>query len=571
MSNTAAFADNSASRPERRRHARQPISTLAYLDIGQHNGGIVLNLTEDGMAFQAVAPLQDQTRLNLRIQIPNSRTRIETEAQIIWLGESKCHAGVRFLEMPPEVRRQFHEWLRSLGLAITPSDGTPEQPEIAAEPQIKKSATREPRNDKWLSLMAEFEARAAEEHAASAITEEPEEQTAPQSVEEPAPAPQPQESAPAQSEPVASPEEALAASVLTQRHSPYSLRSVPAKPSPPSPPKLTYTSVPVSDIPERVRPLTPASPAVLATPSTAAVPFVPAAPAESTPLPISVVKPPEPPAPGASSQTKPANYLASAVPALRSSTTHSGPVKWTHIAGIAVLVVLLAALGFALGKWVGGLNADIQPISPPPPPATLAAAANPGANATLGGHLGDRALARPQRRLTERGSKNAARKEPKRESLPQISSPSPSPSLGNSQTAPLNQSATLSTPAKPPANLSVASSANSDSQPTAPAPTIVAGRALKPTDRFNPSHLTYRVEPAYPTEAAKLRIEGAVRIHLKVGADGTVQGMKLLTGSPLLAPAAMDAAKYWEFLPALLNGQPVETEQDVEIDFRLPR
>jgi len=57
---------------------------------------------------------------------------------------------------------------------------------------------------------------------------------------------------------------------------------------------------------------------------------------------------------------------------------------------------------------------------------------------------------------------------------------------------------------------------------------------------------------------------------LFIGADGTVRSMKLLSGSPLLAPAAMDAANYWQYLPALLNGKPVETDQDIEIDFRLP-
>jgi TonB family protein len=120
-------------------------------------------------------------------------------------------------------------------------------------------------------------------------------------------------------------------------------------------------------------------------------------------------------------------------------------------------------------------------------------------------------------------------------------------------------------PASPPAPLTQPS----DLRPSTPR--IVAGRQLRPTDRFNPCHLSYRVEPEYPTEAKQQRIEGAVKIHQMIGADGSVQSVKLLSGPPLLAPAAMDAAKYWRYLPALLNGQPVETEQDVEIDFRLPR
>jgi len=67
------------------------------------------------------------------------------------------------------------------------------------------------------------------------------------------------------------------------------------------------------------------------------------------------------------------------------------------------------------------------------------------------------------------------------------------------------------------------------------------------------------------------RIEGVVKIQQVVGADGKVQSVKLLSGSPMLAPAALEAARYWRYLPALLNGQPVETEQDIEIEFRLPQ
>lgn len=94
---------------------------------------------------------------------------------------------------------------------------------------------------------------------------------------------------------------------------------------------------------------------------------------------------------------------------------------------------------------------------------------------------------------------------------------------------------------------------------------------LKPTDRYNSCYLTYRVEPEYPEVAKRQQIEGAVKIHQVIGANGSVQSVKLLSGPPLLAPAALEAAKYWRYYPALLNGQPVEAELDVEINFRLPR
>lgn len=146
---------------------------------------------------------------------------------------------------------------------------------------------------------------------------------------------------------------------------------------------------------------------------------------------------------------------------------------------------------------------------------------------------------------------------------------SPPTADSNPQSTPAKETSTLLMVAKP-ENKPASAPTTQASDRTFVAPRIVAGRKLRPSDRFNPCHLTYRVEPAYSVEAQQQRIEGVVKIHQVIGADGSVQSMKLLTGPALLVPAAMEAAKYWRYLPALLNGQPVETEQDIEIDFRLP-
>jgi len=109
-----------------------------------------------------------------------------------------------------------------------------------------------------------------------------------------------------------------------------------------------------------------------------------------------------------------------------------------------------------------------------------------------------------------------------------------------------------------------------NSEAAASSPRIVAGLILKPSDRFNPCYLAYRVEAAYPQQAEEQRIEGVVKIQQVIGTDGRVRSVKLLSGPPLLASAALEAAQYWRYVPALLNGRAVETEQDVEIEFRLP-
>ena len=99
---------------------------------------------------------------------------------------------------------------------------------------------------------------------------------------------------------------------------------------------------------------------------------------------------------------------------------------------------------------------------------------------------------------------------------------------------------------------------------------IVDGLTLKPSDRFNPCHLTYRVEPNYPDEAKSQHVEGVVKIRQRIGSNGNVIDAKVISGPALLNESALDAARYWRYLPALLNGQPVETQKDIEIEFHLP-
>jgi len=53
------------------------------------------------------------------------------------------------------------------------------------------------------------------------------------------------------------------------------------------------------------------------------------------------------------------------------------------------------------------------------------------------------------------------------------------------------------------------------------------------------------------------------------GKDGNVQNLQIVSGHPLLAPAAIEAVKQWRYKPFLLNGQPVEVETTVTVNFRV--
>ena len=85
------------------------------------------------------------------------------------------------------------------------------------------------------------------------------------------------------------------------------------------------------------------------------------------------------------------------------------------------------------------------------------------------------------------------------------------------------------------------------------------------------AYLLYRVEPLYPQEAREKHIEGTVTLHLLIGTDGRVQSVRELDGPGPLVPAAVAAVREWRFIPALLNGQPVDSEQNASVEFRLPR
>jgi len=78
-----------------------------------------------------------------------------------------------------------------------------------------------------------------------------------------------------------------------------------------------------------------------------------------------------------------------------------------------------------------------------------------------------------------------------------------------------------------------------------------------------------RVEPIYPEEAKRQGIEGTVRLHVVVGHDGAIQSAEPMSGPDLLAKAATSAVREWRYTQTLLGGQPVETEQDIVVKFRL--
>ncbi len=83
------------------------------------------------------------------------------------------------------------------------------------------------------------------------------------------------------------------------------------------------------------------------------------------------------------------------------------------------------------------------------------------------------------------------------------------------------------------------------------------------------SLITYRTMPTYPATAQQRGIEGTVLLDTVVGKDGRVLEVRASSGPPELTGAATDAVKNWRFSPFTLNGDAVEVETTIEVEFRL--
>ncbi len=83
------------------------------------------------------------------------------------------------------------------------------------------------------------------------------------------------------------------------------------------------------------------------------------------------------------------------------------------------------------------------------------------------------------------------------------------------------------------------------------------------------ANLITKVNPVYPPLAKQAGIQGTVTFTTVIGRDGTMQNIEVVSGHPLLVPAALDAVKQWVYKPTLLNGSPVEVITQIDVNFTL--
>ena len=245
----------------------------------------------------------------------------------------------------------------------------------------------------------------------------------------------------------------------------------------------------------------------------------------------------------------------------------------------AVVLVALAALGWKLGKFATNLAPQHvsapqslgQPVPAPAPSSVPATASSTSAP--------DRASSTTQTVTAKTAAAALAGKPPAEAANPPVIriAATPEPAVKKPDSPPLrvksNAGTTHGDESAPqlPGPLAVASANDSNlnglmsASPSLPKPVLAT---LRISQGVSQGLLIKRVQPKYPQAALAAHTQGAVQIQAFINKEGSVVNLKVLSGDPTLAHAALEAVRQWRYKPYYLDGQPVEIETQITINFK---
>lgn len=100
-------------------------------------------------------------------------------------------------------------------------------------------------------------------------------------------------------------------------------------------------------------------------------------------------------------------------------------------------------------------------------------------------------------------------------------------------------------------------------------PKVATPQRVRVSQGVTQGLVLHKVQPAYPPLARQARIQGSVTLQAEISKDGSIQNLRLISGHPMLAPSAIEAVKQWKYKPYILNGEPVEVETTITVNFTL--
>jgi hypothetical protein len=95
---------------ERRHCVRRKLHAPAFASFDGVTGGMILDLSAEGMSMQGATPVEARGRVQVQLELSEPAGRLETTGYIAW-ADALGRAGVRFSELPEEARRRLDDWL----------------------------------------------------------------------------------------------------------------------------------------------------------------------------------------------------------------------------------------------------------------------------------------------------------------------------------------------------------------------------------------------------------------------------------------------------------------------------
>jgi len=100
-------------------------------------------------------------------------------------------------------------------------------------------------------------------------------------------------------------------------------------------------------------------------------------------------------------------------------------------------------------------------------------------------------------------------------------------------------------------------------------PKVATPQKVRVSSGVAAGNLIQKVQPQYPAIAKTARIQGTVVLEATISKSGSIEGLKAVSGPPMLYQAAIDAVRQWRYKPYMLNGEPVEVGTTVNVVFTL--
>jgi hypothetical protein len=110
---------------ERRLHARQRLDQIAYIGFGPDNGGVLLDIGEEGLRCQIIGSVAPGDRCHVKFSLPSQRVALEADGEVVWANSSKQGGGIRFMDVSADTRRHLREWMQREGSGVSARRSSP--------------------------------------------------------------------------------------------------------------------------------------------------------------------------------------------------------------------------------------------------------------------------------------------------------------------------------------------------------------------------------------------------------------------------------------------------------------